>query len=83
MSLSHVASILVEKYLKFWTSERKLYSGSDSSVVSGKGGRVIIEKEVDDTRRAVLGRGKARDRWSEGLWDSIGLICWCVISLSY
>lgn len=58
--LSHVARILREKYIKFWTSEGKLYSASDSSDASGKGGRAIIGKEVDDVRREVLERGKAR-----------------------
>lgn len=60
MSRSHVASILREKFLKFWTSEGKLYSASDSSDASGKAGRAIISKEVDDIRREVLERGKAR-----------------------
>lgn len=51
MSLSHVESILREKYIKFWTLEGKLYSASNSSDASGKGGRVFIGKEVDDIRR--------------------------------
>lgn len=57
MSQSHVASVLREKYLKFWMSEGKLYSARDSSDASGNGGGATA-KEVDDMMREVIKRGK-------------------------
>lgn len=60
MLRSHVVSILREKYIKFWTSEGKMYSASDSSDARGKGGEIILGKEVKDMMEEVLQRGKAR-----------------------